>query len=147
MGVRYHEAPGPRPRTGYAPGTDARQGPGEGDHPRVLRLVPHRPPACVVAVLLAPAPVTADRLEMPAGQRTDPDVRPRGGMTSARMQRAGDGSQAPRSISTFITGPPRNASSMPCCSDVSGKLWVTSGASETAPVLASVMASTQSSRA
>src|SRR3546814_7637660 len=42
----------------------------------ILRLVPNRAPARMIAILLAPAGVAAGRLNVAAGMRADPDVRP-----------------------------------------------------------------------
>src|SRR6185503_13169592 len=48
---------------------DPRKRLAEGDHAAVLDLVPHRAPARVVAVLLAPASVPAGGLEVPVRRR------------------------------------------------------------------------------
>src|SRR5262249_6693608 len=58
------------------PPAEARQGPGEGDHAVVLRLVADLAPARVVAVLLAAAVVAPGRLEVAVGDGADPHVGP-----------------------------------------------------------------------
>src|SRR5262249_25891165 len=61
--------------------------------------------------------------------------------------RDGGRAHAERSTSTFITGPPLRACSMPCGKPSRGILWLTSGPTGTAPAAASRMASSQSARA
>ena len=51
---------------------------GEPDQLLVLRRLLLRAEVRVVAVLLPPGAVDADRLELRAGRRSDPNVRPRG---------------------------------------------------------------------
>src|SRR4029450_12423383 len=55
---------------------DARQGLGEGDHAIELRAVADLAPARVVAILLAPAGIAADGLDVAPGIGADPDVGP-----------------------------------------------------------------------
>src|SRR5690606_26148139 len=55
-------------------GADAGEGTGEGLHAVELRLVAHRPPARMVAILLAAALVAPGRLQMAVRIRTDPHV-------------------------------------------------------------------------
>ena len=61
-------------------------------------------------------------------------------------ERVGCGAHAVRSTSTFITGPPRSASSIPSCSPSSGIFRLTSGARVTEPAAARRIASSQSCR-
>src|SRR5262249_47041487 len=56
---------------------DLRQRGGEREHLLVLRRVADRAPAGVVAVLLSPLGVAADRLDVTVGVEADPDERPR----------------------------------------------------------------------
>ena len=53
---------------------DARQHAAEQQHLAVLRLVAHLAPARMVAVLLAPARIAPDRLQMAVGMAADPDI-------------------------------------------------------------------------
>src|SRR5262245_17199009 len=56
---------------------DFRQPGGESEQSRVLGRVPRFPPARMVAILLPPPSITADRLDVTVGRGADPDVRPR----------------------------------------------------------------------
>ena len=85
-------------------------------------------------------------------EEADPvDLRCRHGgsllQTAGPLNRERASAQALRSTSTFITGPPRSACSMPSWSPSSGILWLTSGPTGTAPEAARRIASSQSARA